>query len=70
MSLSQPKNKKKSSFLFGSIAGAFSCFLLQPLDVLKTRIQSNSANKSIFYNTSRIIKYEGISSLWKGFGIF
>lgn len=61
------------SFLAGSFSGTFSTILFQPLDLVKTRIQNNSATiingrsgngmVTIFMN---IVQQEHIRGLWRG----
>ena len=67
-------DKKTSSQLAaGAFSGFVSCILLQPLDVLKTRVQEKSYrdvgpfNRSLFVLTQAVSK-EGILTLWRGTG--
>ncbi|KAH9825254.1 mitochondrial carrier domain-containing protein [Melampsora americana] len=60
--------------LSGATSGFASCVLLQPLDLIKTRIQQgefnliNSSTRSnlVFSLTSRVIKEDGFIGLWRG----
>ena len=50
----------------GAFSGAANCVLLQPLDVVKTRMQQSHPTprlRSVFFS---IIRNEGALSLWKG----
>lgn len=58
--------------LSGAFSGFAGAILLQPLDLLKTRIQqgdtaSNARNTTIIYRTTKdILRNEGIKGLWTG----
>jgi solute carrier family 25, member 38 len=51
----------------GVTSGCISTLLLQPFDVLKTRLISpNESQRSMFRLTKTIVKNDGIISLWRG----
>jgi solute carrier family 25 citrate transporter 1 len=52
----------------GSLGGAVEASCLQPIDVIKTRLQlDRSGNyKGIIHCGSTIVKTEGVRALWKG----
>ncbi|KIK20668.1 hypothetical protein PISMIDRAFT_682066 [Pisolithus microcarpus 441] len=54
----------------GALSGFASAVLLQPLDLLKTRIQQGDAvqyNTSVIWHTAGdIVKQDGIKGLWRG----
>jgi solute carrier family 25 ornithine transporter 2/15 len=54
--------------IFSATIGSICCcYTGQPLDTLKVRMQTNpTVYKSIIQSTSKTIKEEGISALWKG----
>ncbi|CAL7933137.1 unnamed protein product [Xylocopa violacea] len=60
------------SFLAGSLSGTFSTILFQPLDLVKTRLQSKvnlhigTSKSDIFGIVVHIIKNENVLGLWKG----
>ncbi|XP_053980438.1 mitochondrial glycine transporter-like isoform X1 [Hylaeus volcanicus] len=60
------------SFLAGSVSGTFSTILFQPLDLIKTRLQSrvnlrlDSANSGTIGTVIHIIKKENVFGLWRG----
>jgi solute carrier family 25 protein 38 len=58
------------SFVAGSLSGTCSTVLLQPLDLVKTRIQSPSvlehSHRGILYTISSVIRHERILGLWRG----
>ena len=45
---------------------SFSGALTTPIDVLKTRIMTDTSNHSVFQITSNIIRHEGLSSFLSG----
>ncbi|KAL4864955.1 hypothetical protein BDV12DRAFT_200584 [Aspergillus spectabilis] len=58
-----------STFALGGIAGLITVYVTQPLDTVKTRMQSLEASKNYknsFVCAARIIKDEGILTLWSG----
>ncbi|XP_016922841.1 mitochondrial glycine transporter-like isoform X3 [Apis laboriosa] len=60
------------SFLAGSLSGTFSTILFQPLDLIKTRLQSkvnlhlDTPKTNTLGTVIHIIKNENILGLWKG----
>ncbi|KAK0162214.1 hypothetical protein PV327_008567 [Microctonus hyperodae] len=60
------------SFLAGSFSGTFSTILFQPLDLIKTRLQSSvnthvsTPRNPMLTTVIQIIKKENIFGLWKG----
>jgi len=55
------------AFLAGSFSGTCSTVLFQPLDLLKTRIQTNQANNTgMLMMTKNIVTTEKLGGLWKG----
>ena len=62
------KSPLVSAFLAGSFSGVCSTVLFQPLDLVKTRIQtqSSSAKLGMRQAVSTVIQNEGFLGLWKG----
>lgn len=60
------------SFLAGSFSGTFSTILFQPLDLVKTRLQSRvnapvgSSKNGMLGTVAHIIQKDNIFALWKG----
>ena len=58
------------SFVAGSLSGTCSTVLLQPLDLVKTRIQSPAtlehSHRGILYTISNVVRHEKILGLWRG----
>ncbi|POW07313.1 hypothetical protein PSTT_08385 [Puccinia striiformis] len=58
--------------LSGGLSGLASCILLQPFDLLKTRLQqahinpNTSSTLSIYWVSSEVISRDGILGLWRG----
>jgi len=58
--------------LSGALSGFWGAILLQPLDLLKTRVQQgdsalNAGNTTIIWRTTKdIIRNEGVKGLWTG----
>lgn len=54
--------------LSGSMGGVMEAMCLQPIDVIKTRLQLDHAKqyKGIAHCGSTVIKTEGVRALWKG----
>ncbi|KAI9040511.1 putative mitochondrial tricarboxylate transporter (Ctp) [Aspergillus affinis] len=58
-----------STFAIGGIAGLITVYVTQPLDTVKTRMQSLEASKNYknsFVCAARIFKDEGVFTLWSG----
>ncbi|PWY65036.1 mitochondrial tricarboxylate transporter [Aspergillus heteromorphus CBS 117.55] len=58
-----------STFALGGIAGLITVYITQPLDTVKTRMQSLEASKNYknsFVCAARIFKDEGVLTLWSG----
>ncbi|PYH95201.1 mitochondrial tricarboxylate transporter [Aspergillus ellipticus CBS 707.79] len=58
-----------STFALGGIAGLITVYVTQPLDTVKTRMQSLEASKNYknsFVCAARILKDEGVLTLWSG----
>lgn len=57
------------TFAVGGVAGLITVYVTQPLDTIKTRMQSSEA-KSVYGNSFRcasiIFKQEGILTFWSG----
>ena len=49
-------NKSNIPFIAGGLCGSFSCLINNPIDVLKTRMQSDQNNKNIVYHIKKINK--------------
>jgi len=55
------------AFLAGSFSGTCSTVLFQPLDLLKTKIQTQEGNKAgMMRMTKNVLSNEKIGGLWKG----
>lgn len=54
-----------NSAISGAVAGLASVLALQPLDVLKTRLQE-APNRKIIPTISHTLKNEGIFAFWRG----
>jgi len=55
------------AFMAGSFSGTCSTVLLQPLDLVKTKMQKNPARRtSVVHITRDILGTEGVSGLWRG----
>eukprot|EP00742_Colponemidia_sp_Colp-10_P008613 GILJ01009340.1.p1 GENE.GILJ01009340.1~~GILJ01009340.1.p1 ORF type:complete len:299 (+),score=33.48 GILJ01009340.1:41-898(+) len=62
---------KKHNFVAGSVAGAISTTIVQPFDVIRTRIQGQNAlspYKGVIHAAQLVAKNEGIVALWNGLG--
>jgi solute carrier family 25 citrate transporter 1 len=58
-----------STFAIGGAAGFITVYATQPLDVVKTRMQSIEAAKSYknsFECAAKILRHEGLLTLWSG----
>lgn len=54
------------AFLAGSMSGTCSTLLFQPLDVVKTRLQTAATCGSMTMEISRVLSREGVQGLWRG----
>eukprot|EP00794_Sanderia_malayensis_P009185 gene9185-10159_t len=56
------------SFIAGSFSGACSCLLFQPLDLVKTRIQSAAVygNNGMISTISTVVRADSVTGLWRG----
>jgi len=54
------------AFLAGSMSGTCSTLLFQPLDVVKTRLQSSATRSSMFGEANAVMTAEGLRGLWRG----
>ena len=68
--VSSPKNSTKTtslvtSFLAGALSGACNTVLLQPFDLIKTRIQQ-SPHSTIWAQTRLVARSEGPRGFWSG----
>lgn len=58
------------SFVAGSVSGTCSTLLFQPLDLIKTRLQTpgklNAVPSGMFATLTNIVKNEKVFGLWKG----
>ena len=67
---SSKKKSKAASALSGSLSGAFVSACVQPLDVIRTRMQADSAQGLLHVTTPktirRIVEGNGIRALWQG----
>ncbi|DBA79181.1 hypothetical protein WJX77_010083 [Trebouxia sp. C0004] len=53
----------------GSISGGFAAVITNPLDLIKTRMQSkNNPHKTMFASTKSVLAEGGIKGLWRGSG--
>lgn len=58
-----------STFAIGGVAGLITVYVTQPLDTVKTRMQSLEASKNYknsFVCAAKIFKDEGVLTLWSG----
>ena len=59
-----------TSFVGGASAGLVASATLQPLEVIKTRMQVGTAGvsgaKNIFSTASRVVRTQGVLALWSG----
>jgi len=54
------------AFLAGSMSGTCSTLLFQPLDVLKTRLQSSAIRSSMRCEANAVMTADGLQGLWRG----
>lgn len=54
------------AFLAGSMSGTCSTLLFQPLDVVKTRLQTAAKSKSMTGELRAIMTDQGLTGLWRG----
>lgn len=65
----EPKPSKLASALSGSLSGALVSACVQPLDVIRTRMQADSAQRLAVTTTGtirKIVGENGIRALWQG----
>lgn len=62
-------SNKGRSFISGSASSLVACFVLQPFDVIKTRIQESPQRLSFPRAFVSIRQTEGLKHLWRGLGI-
>ena len=67
------KSSRDGRHLFaGALSGGTASVLLQPLDVIKTRMQRRevgggfSKRNSIPFIVQRVVRHEGVAALWSG----
>ncbi|KAI8053982.1 mitochondrial carrier domain-containing protein [Syncephalis plumigaleata] len=74
------RKKTPSYFTVGGLSGVITCVLLQPLDLLKTRLQQQQQQPlqqqqqqqqyfhrgRIWHETQRVIRQHGVIGLWRG----
>ena len=58
-------DKSYKHLLTGSLSGLVSCILLQPFDLLKTRMQQGTS-KSVFQTAKLVVGESGVGGMWKG----
>jgi len=68
-------NDQEEMMIAGAMGGFVACLMLHPLDLLKTRMQAAAGRSEItgkrvtyFGTLKSVIKYEGITGLWRGVG--
>jgi solute carrier family 25 oxoglutarate transporter 11 len=72
MATGERKAGKGLQFLFGGLSGMIATCIVQPLDLVKTRMQlsgeggSAKAHKTSFHALTNIARTEGLSALYKG----
>ena len=70
MASEKPKRKSKlASVVSGAASGALVSACVQPLDVIRTRLQADSAKGQLLSTVSTIrliVKNHGVRSLWQG----
>lgn len=54
------------AFLAGSFSGTCSTLLLQPLDLIKTKMQKETTSRSLLGITKEVVRNEHLSGLWRG----
>jgi len=54
------------AFLAGSFSGTCSTLLLQPLDLIKTKMQKETTRRSLWGITREVVRNEQLSGLWRG----
>ena len=66
-----PRSPMMTAFLAGSFSGVCSTVLFQPLDLIKTRIQTRPSEKQPLTMASAarsVLRSEGVLGLWRGLG--
>lgn len=74
--MEKEKSGKLSHMVSGSISGAVASMVVQPLDVIRTRLQQQKAgidtqgfkSSSMIEVGKRIVQIDGIKGLWRGTG--
>jgi len=68
LSSSQQQPKMYLQYIFGGISGCSATLVVQPIDLIKTRMQlsSQSTHKNSFEVFLNIVKTEGFKNLYKG----
>jgi len=59
-------NSSAAAVVGGFISGPVDAYLLQPTDVIKTRLQMSSTSSGMWRTGLTICREEGVSALWKG----
>ncbi|KAI9007724.1 mitochondrial carrier domain-containing protein [Hyaloraphidium curvatum] len=63
----KPKKSALEHLTGGAVSGLASCVLLQPLDLVKTRLQQEHPRKGTIVQTVKsIVRQSGLSGLWRG----
>jgi hypothetical protein len=62
------KTSKSTQFVIGGVAGCMSTCIVQPIDLVKTRLQiaGNSVYTGSFDCINQTLKNEGLSGFYKG----
>ena len=61
-----PPASRSSRILAGLVAGTLSSVLLQPLEVVKTRMQTQHPGRPVWRVALTLLRDEGVRSLWAG----
>jgi len=62
------KSPMMAAFMAGSFSGVCSTVLFQPLDLMKTRIQTQTDSKKVRLSSvfESVVRNEGVTGLWRG----